>query len=137
MTPGTIFFDKSFKFLDGKEGRKLAISLGADQGINIVVKTTSNGKRYNRKQGCNLTSRFPCFYLPNNTCCLSKPTWICLDEFYDFNNAELMQKRFSGELNIIGTLQNKTLRSLLTCCIDCEDITRKQSEILRRQFASM
>lgn len=137
MTPGTVFFDKSFKFLDGNKGRKLAISLGAAQGLNVVVKTTSNGKRYNRKHGCNLNSRFPFFYLPSNSCCLSKPTWICLDEFYDFNNVELMQKRFSGELDIIGNLQNKLLKSLIKCCIDCEDITWNQSQILKLQFSLM
>jgi hypothetical protein len=44
MTPGSVLFDESFKFKDGKTGNKLFIILNEGRdGTYFGVKTTSNG----------------------------------------------------------------------------------------------
>ena len=74
MTPGTLFFDTKFVFHDGEEGKKILVVLGRKDGITLVVKTTSKGHRYRLDFGCQADTRFPCYYLPQGSCCLDKPT---------------------------------------------------------------
>ena len=52
MTPGTLFFDRHFQFHDGEEGPKILVALGTGHGVTIVVKTTSQGRRYRNDYGC-------------------------------------------------------------------------------------
>jgi len=98
MTPGTFFFDSEFKFHDGEDGKKIFITIGSDRGITLVVKTTSKSKRYLNDFGCQSDHRFPSFHLAKGCCCLNKPTWIDLGEFYEFNDTDLLQKHFSGQV---------------------------------------
>ena len=76
MTPGTLFFDRNFKFHDGEDGMKILVTLGTGQGITIVAKTTSQGSRYLNDFGCQIEHRFPNFHLVQGCCCLSKATWM-------------------------------------------------------------
>jgi len=41
MTPGTLFFDRHFRFHDGEDGQKILIALGTAHGVTVVVKATS------------------------------------------------------------------------------------------------
>lgn len=85
MTPGTFFVDKHFRFYDGEEAQKILVALGTNHDVTIVVKTTSRGVRYRNEYGCHADHRFPNFHLVKGCCCLPKPTWVCLDEYYEFN----------------------------------------------------
>lgn len=61
MTPGTLFFDRHFQFHDGEEGPKILVALGTGHGVTIVVKTTSQGRRYRNEYGCQADHRFSQF----------------------------------------------------------------------------
>lgn len=130
MTPGTLFFDRHFAFHDGEEGQKILVALGTARGVTIVTKTTSQGRRYLNDFGCQANHRFPNFHLVHGCCCLSKPTWVCLDEFYEFKDSELLQKHFSGDVNRIGELEGKITIQLSECSLSSEDITERQSAII-------
>ena len=52
MTPGTLFFDRHFRFYDGEEGQKILVALGTVHGVTLVVKTTSQGRRFRNDFGC-------------------------------------------------------------------------------------
>lgn len=130
MTPGTLFFDRHFRFHDGEEGQKILIALGTAHGITLVVKTTSQGRRYRNDFGCQAAHRFPNFHLVQGCCCLSKSTWVTLDEYYEFKDAELLQKHFSGDINRIGTLPDELTIALMECAMASDDISARQSAVV-------
>src|ERR671919_2596466 len=131
MTPGTLFFDTKFIFHDGERGKKILVVLGRKDGITVVVKTTSKGHRYRLDFGCQADARFLCYYLTPSSCCLDKPTWVCLDEFYNFKDSDLLQRHFSGQINRIGMLPDDLTVDLLKCALASEDITGRQEDIVR------
>lgn len=131
MTPCTFFFDRHFQFYDGEEGRKILLTVGTAHGITLVVKTTSQGRRYRNDFGCQANHRFPNFYLVRGCCCLSKSTWVALDEFYEIRDAELLQKHYSGDVNRIGTLPDQLAIDLMKCALQSDDISPRQAGIAR------
>ncbi|MGH9906190.1 MAG: hypothetical protein ACRD8U_11500 [Pyrinomonadaceae bacterium] len=131
MTPGTLFFHKNFRFHDGAEGEKILVALGTAQAVTLVVKTTAQGRRYRNDYGCQAKHRFPNFHLPLSCCCLSKPTWICLNEYYEFKDSELLQCHFSGDVNRMGELPDDIAISVMQCAIESEDISRRQADIVK------
>ena len=131
MNAGSIFFDTNFHFHDGNDGKKLFIVLGYDKGIVLVVKTTSQPYRRGIAYGCQPNDRFHNFYLPINSCYLKKNTWVCLDDFYELKQSELLQKRFSGVINHICDLTPAITRELQDCAITSEDLTAKQEIIIK------
>ena len=131
MIPGTLFFDREFVFHDQDEAEKIFVVLGRRDGVTVVAKTTSQGRLYKNEYGCQGGHRFPNFHLPLGSCCLPKPTWICFHEFYDFRDTELLQKHFSGTVNRIGTLADGITLELLECALQSEDISGRQTEIVK------
>lgn len=130
MIPGTFFFDREFQFHDGEDGRKIFVTLGTIRGITLAAKTTSKGKHYLYEFGCQVNHRFPHFHLVKDCCCLNKPTWIVLDEFYEFNDTQLLQKHFSGVVNRLGTLPDHLTIALMECSRKSEDISSSQTEVV-------
>ena len=131
MTPGTLFFDRHFRFYDGEEGQKILVALGTVHGVTLVVKTTSQGRRFRNDFGCQADHRFPNFHLVKGCCCLSKPTWVSLDEYYEFKDSELLQKHFSGDINRIGLLTDPITIALMECVLQSEDISPRQTCIVQ------
>lgn len=131
MTPGTLVVDRRFRFHDGDEAQKILVAIGTAQGLTLIVKTTSQGRRYRNDFGCQADHRFPNFHLVQGCCCLSKPTWVCLDEYYDFKDSELLQRHFSGDINRIGTLPDEITENLMACALQSEDIAPRQCTILQ------
>ena len=124
MVPGTILFDPKFRFHDGKTGAKLFVVLNDGRGGSFVtVKATSNDSRYSFVYGCQIVSRFPHFYLPLGSCCLTEHTWLCLDEFYEFDAGTLFQHVTDTRINRIGVLPTNIILELLSCATSCEDIS--------------
>jgi hypothetical protein len=137
MIAGTLLVDVEFTFHDGDEGKKIFVCLGTNAGITVVAKTTSKGTRYGISYGCQSGNRYPCFHLPKNSCFLTKPTWVCLDEFYELNDTVLLQRHFSGKVNRIGVLPETITEQLLECALLCDDITGAQARVVRGARASM
>ena len=131
MTPGTLFFDRHFRFYDGEEGQKILVALGTVHGVTLVVKTTSQGRRFRNDFGCQTDHRFPNFHLVKGCCCLSKPTWVCLDEYYEFKDSELLQRHFSSDINRIGLLTDEIVIALMECALRSEDISPRQTRIVQ------
>ena len=134
MIAGSIFFDKDFHFNDGNDGKILFVVLGSEKGVVIVAKTTSQPYGKGITYGCQPNDRFHNFYLPNHSSYLKKSTWICLDEFYELKESELLQKRFSGIINHICDLNQQITKELQDCSILSEDISSKQENIIIHSF---
>jgi len=132
MTPGTLLFDPNFRFHDGDTGKKILICLGTSQGITLVIKTTSQGRRYRNDWGCQNNHIYPCFHLTQGSCCLHKPTWACLDEYYEFRDSVLLQRHFSNEIHRFGTLPDAITEELMRCALESDDINPRQMRIVER-----
>ncbi|RUO38132.1 hypothetical protein CWE13_00315 [Aliidiomarina shirensis] len=129
MVPGSIFFDRDFHFNDGESGEKLFVALGNQNGIHLVAKTTSKQHGRGTTYGCQ-ADRFFNFFLPKGCCYLKESTWVCLNEFYLFNSAELLQKRFGGTLNAVCTLDDVIFQQLVDCAKCSEDISEEQLNLI-------
>lgn len=132
MIPGTILFDRQFRFHDGATGEKLFVVLNDGRnGTYVTVKTTSKDARYGVSYGCQVTARFPHFFLPKGSCCLDGHTWLCLDEFYEFEAQQLIGQITDMRINRIGVLPQDLTREIQACAISCDDISQAQSDCLR------
>ena len=108
MMPGTLLVYDNFRFSDGTTGKKILVILNDGcVGYYIVVKTTSKDTHKSSNNGCQIQDQYPNFFLPQNSCCLKKDTWIGLDEFFELTTAELLAKHFSGEVKTIGVLNDR------------------------------
>lgn len=130
MTPGSVFFDKDFHFHDGASGKKLFVVLGSDKGVCVVAKTTSQSYGKGITYGCQPNDRFHNFYLPLNSCYLDKNTWICLNEFYELKQSDLLQKRFKGIVCHLFDLTPQITREVQDCALQSEDISTRQEKIV-------
>ncbi|MGO7260790.1 hypothetical protein ACC691_11720 [Rhizobium johnstonii] len=126
MNPGSVFFDDLFQFKDGDIGEKLFVVLGSNNATYVVAKTTSNGKWYSANHGCQPADRFHNFHLSNKSCALKGATWVCLNEFYELNQNEVLQKKFSGGIKPVCDLSNVITRAIQDCACESEDITTSQ-----------
>lgn len=131
MNPGSIFFDEEFAFHDGETGEKLFVVLGTVNSISVVAKTTSKQHGRGTTFGCQQNDRFHNFYLPPNSCYLKCSTWVCLDEFYELNASKVLQKRFSGKIKPVCTLEDKITRSIQDCAVLSADISTAQLKIVQ------
>ncbi|WP_330084062.1 hypothetical protein [Methylocystis iwaonis] len=131
MSPGSVFFDEEFAFHDGETGEKLFVVLGTIEKVSIVAKTTSQQHGRGTVFGCQPTDRFHNFFIPPKATYFRKCTWVCLDEFYELNPAQMLKKRFDGKIKPACTLENDILRLIQECALISLDISKKQAEIIR------
>jgi hypothetical protein len=134
MNPGTIFFHRSFVFHDGATAQKLAVVLGGNAGTIIVAKTTSNGTHRHIVHGCHVFGRHPSFLLARGCCFLSKDTWVCFNEFYEFQLGQLQQLVVAGIVNRIGLLDPNMTRDVQACAAGTDDISAAQEAMVRSSF---
>lgn len=134
---GSIFIHKNFAFKDGEIGKKLIIILGNLNNHIVAVKTTSQQYDRGLTYGCQPNDRFHNFYLPQGSCFFSKCTWVCLDEFYSFNDNELFLQRAEQNLFYSGDLSLEHLYKLQLCALDSFDITGDQESIIQRSLITL
>ncbi len=128
MTPGAVLHDPQFRFRDGGTGNKLFVILNdGTAGFYIAVRTTSQAKDKSRSTGCHLKDWQQNFFIPKDDGCFKKDTWICLDDFYEFDATELLQGSFSGRIQHIGELPSSMLLALISCALQSDDISGLQS----------
>lgn len=136
MIAGTLLSDHQFVCKDGSVQNKIIVLLSDGQtGTYIVAKATSKGHRYGLDFGCQPLGRFPCFFLPRNSCCLELDTWIQLEAFYEFGAYELEKKVIDANIYQIGHLTNH-IEALLICSINSEDLTPFQERLLQAALAA-
>ena len=138
MTPGSILHDKNFRFSDGEIGNKLLIVLNDGKTAPyIIIKTTSKQKSKGRDEGCQLNDKPPNFFLPKDSCSFEKDTWAELNEFFEFDFNTIFRKKLAKTLEHLDTLPTNTLKDLLSCAENCDDITELQSTILKQTLKNL
>ncbi|MDX7953615.1 hypothetical protein P7D22_20845 [Lichenihabitans sp. Uapishka_5] len=135
MNPGSVFFDEEFAFHDGQSGEKLFLVLGSDREIAVVAKTTSRQHGRGNTFGCQ-TDRFYNFFLPPQSCYLRKPTWVCLDEFYEVRLAAALSKSLRSIIKPVCTIEHSLLRLIQECAKGSLDITDQQHDLVHACLAT-
>lgn len=132
MKPGTVLHYSGFQFKDGARGDKYLVVLNEGLcGFYILVKTTSRQNGRSERYGCNLSDRFPNFFLSGGIPTSCTPTWVCLNEFYTPPVAEILTGKFSGLVTMKGELPVEIAKSLLLCAAASDDITAVQETQVR------
>lgn len=103
MTPGTVIHFPNFVFHDGAIRDKYLIALGSALGITVL----------------------------QNCCQFPKPTWVCLDDYYEFDDQELARRGQAGDFQIAHILPPGIAVELAQCAIDSDDISGEQASIVR------
>ena len=128
MTPGTILFDKDFKFFDGASAPKLLVLLNDGvSGYYIIVKLTSQRHEKGVQPGCQPKDRFQNFYLRQGAGGLPKDSWVMLNEFYEADLGQLLQLKLKGRLEHKGCLEESTLKALIVCAKESLDISDRHA----------
>ena len=131
MNPGSVFFDEEFAFHDGESGEKLFLVLGTVASVSVVAKTTSRQNGRGTVFGCQPSDRFHNFFLPPRSCYFKKPTWICLDEFYDLKPTDMLKKRYDGKIKPACDIVESMLRLIQKCALISLDITEDQTKVVK------
>lgn len=130
---GDILCDDKFKFTDGTMGKKLFVVINDAEPPEpwLVVKTTSQSKRYqNVKAGCNADRRV--FYITTSTHQVFKlDTYIQLDEIFEYTATQFISGTWKKEITSIGQLSPTTFSQLKNCLKKLrEDISDKHSNLI-------
>lgn len=135
MKPGTILLHKNFVFADGTTKDKYLVVLGNSSGVIVAAKTTSKGSRYRNEHGCQSGNYFPAFLLTAGCCCMPLNTWVCLSEFYEFQDTRLVQGVTAGDIFRQGLLGDSLTRDLQFCAKECDDISAHQEAVIVASLA--
>jgi hypothetical protein len=57
---------------------------------------------------------------------------VCLEDLYDFVDSALLARKFSGKINVLGSLPRDITEQLLECVLKCEGLPIKHYEIARQ-----
>ena len=137
MKPGTVLFDREFEFSDGTTGEKLFVLLSdGTEGNYISVKTTSQDKLYSVAGQCQITCRFPNYFIPKHAGIFEKHTWIQLDEFFELNKIWLDGEVGAGKIYRICELGTLTI-PVLGCARDAPDIAGTQKTRVQNAIATL
>lgn len=114
---GEVLCHEKFQFKDGPTGKKLVVVLNnpAPRDPCIVVKTTSQSRRYQGvKPGCNPSRRV--FFLPDTgKDGIKGDTYIQLDELFELSVPAMVASALKKEFYPIAKLQDLTFRQIKNC----------------------
>lgn len=137
MKTGSIFFHPQFQFHDGTKADKLVFVLGCTGSKIVVAKTTSQELHRSLQHGCQASDRFPGFLLTVGCCFLKKNTWLCFNEFYEFNLSQLNMAIGRGSIYRIGEVSAENTRDAQACAVSSDDISRDQEALVRASFVQV
>lgn len=134
LEKGCILLHKKFEFKDGELGEKLIIILNSPDPSKepyLVCRTTSQERSKPKTFGCQ--EELSLFFLPGGQDFFQKDTWIQLYEIFPFKASTLLKDFFDGELRVLGTLNQLTIRQLMNCIRKVKDIALGHKEMILRK----
>jgi len=137
MNPGDILIHHDFQFGDGSSKTKFFILLSDGQNHSYISAiTTSQQKNRGTQYGCQNQDRFPNFFLPEHSCYFEEPTWVQMENYFEFNQAELDRVR-KRKLYKKSELPLDLIKDLIQCAIESEDITTIQEQVLKKTLSCL
>ena len=138
MKAGSLFFHANFEFHDGGVADKFVLVLGGDGEKIVTAKTTSQGHHRRLEHGCQASDRFPGFLLTKGCCAfLSKNTWVCYNEFYEFYLIKLRARMVDSAIYRVGELEADLARDAQACAVSSDDISIEQEALVRASVVAL
>lgn len=137
MTPGTVLCDPNFEFHDGSKAQKLFVLLtDRSAGYYVVAKTTSKDHRYNVTQQCQVTDRFPNYFVSKYAQVFERHTWIQFDSFYKFSVYWLEDQIVQNNIWQVAHAGALT-QSILACAKDAQDLLGEDKEMIEQSLRTL
>lgn len=136
MKSSEIIFCENFKFSDGFQKDKYFIVLNDPQPHqNFLVALTTSQELYageTKKRpstpGCHVPDG--CFFIVQKTEWFSVPTWICLDDFFEFDQQEALRLEQGSIFKRKSCLGAPKFMALISCVKMSNDISPDQINLL-------
>ena len=126
MKRGEVIFSRKFKFSDGGESKKFLIVLneGSAERPHLVLLTTS--QQWNRKllPGCYAKENY--FVIKEKGDWFDKTTWVLFDPIIEYSFKKELEEHFKNNLETKTILKEDTIRAIINCLKQSEDITPYQ-----------
>ncbi len=134
---GEVYHDQRFEFEDGHIASKLMIVLADGAALLLAALTTSNPKNKKRERGCNNNHWGQYFYLPVAEAKFDQETWIGLEKIWPLDRNKFREKIRARQLHKRFDLHPATMRDILECVLQSEDITPEQERLLQASLDAM
>ena len=118
MQRGHFYVDKHFQFSDGATGKKIILCLNNPSPGEpfLVLKTTSQEKRYKGLSGGCHTDRFVFFLSSSYSDPLDKPTYVHMNEIFPYQQDDYEEFVSQGDIHYIGSFAKEHhFNELLNC----------------------
>lgn len=131
MKRGEVIFSKQFEFADGGTSEKLLIVLNEASSTtpHLILLATSQKGRKKLDPGCHAKDNY--FVIHPKTDWFNKITWIIFDRIIEYDFVHELSEHFKGNLVTQTTLKEDTIRAIINCLKQSDDITPYQLSLLK------
>jgi hypothetical protein len=134
MKRGEIIFSRNYKFSDGTITKKFLIVLNEATSNNphLLLLTTSQQWKRNTSPGCYAKENY--FVIQENNDWFDKNTWVLFDPIIEYNFRKELEEHFKQNLESKAFLKQETIRAIINCLKQSDDITPYQISLLESRL---
>lgn len=131
MKRGEVVLSPQFKFADGGTSKKLLIVLNEATSTTPYLLLLATSQQYGKRidQGCHAKKGY--YTISPKTDWFKVTTWIMFDRIYEFTFERELKEHFERNLITQTTLKENTIRAIINCLKQSDDITPAQLALLK------
>jgi len=131
MKRGEVIFSKRFTFPDGGASEKLLVVLNEATVTThyLLLLATSQQRKKKSDPGCYAKDNY--YVIHPKTDWFNKVTWIMFDRVIEYDFARELSEHFKGNLETMAILKENTIRAIINCIKQSDDITPYQLSLLK------
>ena len=133
MKRGEVILSKNYKFSDGAVSKKFLIVLneGFADSPHLLLLTTSQQWKRSGAPGCYSKDNY--FVIQEKIDWFDKTTWVLFDPIVEYNFKKELEEYFKQNLEAKALLKETTIRAIINCLKQSDDITPYQISLLERK----
>ena len=137
MRRGEVILSRNYKFSDGTIAKKFLIVLneGTLNDPHLLLLTTSQQWKRNASPGCYAKENY--FVIKENNDWFDKITWVLFDPIIEYNFKKELEEHFKQNLESKALLKQETIRAIINCLKQSDDITSYQISLLEEKILTM
>lgn len=130
MKRGEIIFSKNFKFPNGSTAEKFLIVLNkaSIDHPHLLLLTTSQQWKRKIEPGCYAKENY--FVIKEKHDWFDKATWVLFDRIVEYSFKKEIEEHFKYNLETKAFLKDNTIRAIISCLKQSDDITPYQMSLL-------
>lgn len=133
MRRGEVIFSRKFKFSDGGEAKKFLIVLNEGSTDHPHLLLLASSQQWNRKllPGCYAKENY--FVIKEKSDWFDKATWVLFDPIIEYSFKKELEEHFKNNLETTTILREETIRAIINCLTQSEDITPYQISLINSE----